>query len=190
MTDDNPNHVTCPQRRRISNRRSEQSLWRGRKRWKNFVAEHCHTKESVCVHCGRHHGEPRKNGKLTVLTINHLSRALYNDEELYHTWNPELMEVCCTMCNWMYEDGRKPCPVCRLQYIRALEPDNMCQGCYDRKHPEEAIERKEKANAKKLASKALLKKLRDAEKEKVKQWKATHKKGGGTMGVLSERNWC
>jgi hypothetical protein len=141
-----------------------------------FVAEHCHTKEAVCVHCLRHHGEPRKNGKLTVLTINHLSRALYNDEDLYHTWNPVLMEICCTLCNWKYESGEKSCPVCHNQYIKCMEPDNMCQKCYDLKHPIEAQNRIATRNRKAAEAKVLLKGLRDAEKERIRKWKKEHPK--------------
>jgi hypothetical protein len=178
--DTNPNHVTCPQQRKVKNHRSEQALWRGRKRWKELVRVHCHTEEAVCVHCGKHHRQPakKKGGKPIYLTINHLSRSLYVSEELYCTWNPELMEICCTTCNWMYEKGKEPCPVCKNQYISVIEPDHMCQGCYDKAHPQQATERKERANAKKLASKALLKKLRDEEKERVKKIKVALKNAG------------
>lgn len=178
--DTNPNHVTCPQQRKVKNHRSEQALWRGRKRWKELVRVHCHTEEAVCVHCGKHHRQPakKKGGKPIYLTINHLSRSLYVSEELYCTWNPELMEICCTTCNWMYEKGKEPCPVCKNQYISVIEPDHMCQGCYDKAHPQQATERKEKALAKKMASKALLKKLRDEEKERVKKIKVALKNAG------------
>lgn len=174
--DSNPNHVICPQGRRVSNRRSEQSKWRGRKRWKNLVKEHCHTPEAVCVHCERHHREPRENGKLTYLTINHLSRALYESEDLYCTWNEELMEICCTMCNWQVESGKVICPVCKKQYIKINEPDGMCRHCYYESHPEEAARAKERQKQKAKDKRALLKKLRDGQKAKAKEWKLSHRK--------------
>lgn len=173
--DDNPHHVICPQARKVKNRRSEQAKWRSGKKWKALVKEHCHDDtDAVCVHCKKHHKEPRKNGKLTYLTINHLSRALYLTEELYTTWNEELMEICCTMCNWMYEQGKVSCPVCHNQYISVMEPDGMCQGCYDKAHPDYAAKRKAIQKQKADAKKALLKMLRDGEKARAKEWKATH----------------
>ena len=169
--------VTCPQKTRTKNRRSEQSKWRGRKRWKNLVRIHCHTSEAVCVHCGKRHGELRKNGKPTFLTINHLSRSLYADEELYCTWNENLMEICCTMCNWMYEKGKMICPVCHNQYISCMEPDKMCQSCYDKAHPTEATIRINAKKKKADEKKALLKKLRDKQKADAKAWKERNKGG-------------
>jgi len=169
--------VTSPQARRTKNRRSEQSLWRSRKRWKDFVAWHCHGPNDVCVHCGKHHGQPakKKGGKPIYLTINHLSRSLYASEELYCTWNPALMEICCTTCNWMYEKGKMSCPVCHNQYISCMEPDQMCQSCYDKAHPDEADIRKRLKLKKDMEKKALLKKLRDAEKEKARLIKLSYK---------------
>jgi hypothetical protein len=176
--------VSNPQRRRIDNRRAEQSKWRQRKLWKNLVEEHAHVPGAVCVHCGRKHNEPKldkkgnkrynKNGslKVTYLTINHLSRALYETEELYCTWNEPEMEICCTTCNWMFETGQKPCPVCKRTYIHWR--DFCCQACWDKEHTIEAKNRLERAAQKASASAALLKRLRDEEKEKKKQWKIDH----------------
>lgn len=138
-----------------------------------MVKAHCHVPEARCVHCGKYHGQPakKKGGKPVYLTINHLSRALYVSEELYTTWNPELMEICCTTCNWMYEKGKEPCPLCKNQYISVMEPDHMCQTCYDKAHPLEAQVRKDAQKLKAQARKALLKRLRDEEKERAKVWK-------------------
>jgi len=162
--------VTNPAARRTKNHRSEQALWRCRKRWKALVSLHCHGSDAVCVHCGKHHGQPakKKGGKPIYLTINHLSRGLYVSEDLYCTWNPALMEICCTTCNWMYEKGKMSCPVCHNQYISCMEPDGMCQGCYDKAHPEEANIRIEAKQKKADEKKALLKKLRDAVKARAK----------------------
>jgi hypothetical protein len=178
--------TTNPQRIRVDNRRKEQAKWRQRVRWKNLVKAHAHIPGIVCVHCERKHGEPRldkkgkqlkdKNGKLkfTYLTINHLNRALYDNEDLYCTWNETEMEICCTTCNYWFETGWKPCPVCKRTYIHWR--DFCCQPCYDISHPIEAKNRLERASQKALDSKALLKSLRDKEKEKNKQWKIDHKK--------------
>ena len=184
--------VTNPAARRTKNHRSEQSLWRGRKRWKALVSLHCHGSDSVCVHCGKHHGQPakKKGGKPIYLTINHLSRSLYVNEELYCTWNPALMEICCTTCNWMYEKGKMSCPVCHNQYISCMEPDGMCQGCYDKAHPVEANIRTEAKKKKADEKKALLKKLRDADKERYKTWKMIQKmKSEPPYKMLTYKEW-
>jgi len=144
MTDLNKHHVTCPQKRRVNNRRIEQSKWRRSKEWKALVEAHAHVPEAVCVHCGKKHGQlrkrKRKDGKpvMVYLTINHLSRRLYATKESYCTWNEILMEIACTVCNWMYEKGKKICPVCKEAYIHCLEPDNMCITCWNKLNVKEA----------------------------------------------------
>lgn len=170
--------VSNPRRRQIDNRRKEQSRWRQRVRWKNLVKAHAHIPGVVCVHCGRKHGEPRldKKGnrqidkagrlKVTYLTINHLNRALYDNEELYCTWNDAEMEICCTTCNYWFETGWKPCPRCKRVYIHWR--DFVCQPCWDIDHPIEAQNRNSIRLQKASDSKALLKHLRDREKEKQK----------------------
>jgi hypothetical protein len=175
MKDLNKNHVVCPQARKVGNRRSEQAKWRTHKPWKNLVEEHAHVPEAVCNHCGKHHKELRKSGKPVYLTINHLSRSLYASEVLYTTWNPILMEIACTMCNWMYESGKKPCPVCHDQYIHYLEPDQMCQSCWDKAHPVEAAQRKHDNYVRARDRKALKKRL---EKESREKWIADHPLAG------------
>jgi hypothetical protein len=177
--------TTNPQRIRVDNRRKEQSKWRQRKLWKNLVKEHAHIPGVVCEHCGHKHNEPKldkkgnvrknKNGSIKqyCLTINHLNRALYETEELYCTWNEIEMEICCTTCNWMFESGQKPCPVCKRTYIHWR--DFTCQACWDISHPIEAKNRLERASQKASDKKALLKALRDKEKAKNKAWKNEHK---------------
>ena len=164
--------VTCPQARRVKSHRSEQAKWRSHKPWKLLVKVHCHDdKDARCVHCGKWHGKPskKKGGKPTYLTINHLSRALYITEELYTTWNPNMMEICCTTCNWMYEKGKESCPVCHNQYISCMEPDHMCQGCYDKVHPE-VVEVREKKKFEREH------KLRELKKERNAAIRASRKK--------------
>ena len=168
--------MTNPQRIRINNRRTNQAKWRSHKIWKDLVKEHAHTPEAVCEHCLKHHGELKKSGKPVYLTINHTSRSLYATEELYTTWNPQYMEICCTTCNWMYEKGKKSCPVCHNQYIHTLEPDNMCQGCWDKKHPIEAQKRMVDVRKRARERKAIKAALIQREKDKVKKWKEDHKK--------------
>jgi len=55
----------------------------------------------------------------------------------------------------------------------------MCRGCFEKAHPEIVEAKKKKADEKK----ALLKKLRDAEKQRYKNWKMVQKMGGTTTTV-------
>lgn len=154
---DSIGHVTCPENRRKKKRRSEQSKWRQSKEWKALVGAHARVPEAFCVHCYKKHGDLRKNGNKVVLTINHLSRRLYATKELYCTWNPYLMEIACTICNWKFESGEKPCPLCHDSYIKWNE--DMCQGCYDKQHPLEAESRKISQEIKRNRAKKLKKEL-------------------------------
>ena len=168
--------VTNPQRIRIDNRRKEQSKWRSRKKWKQLVIDHARVPGAICVHCLKSHGTIRKNGKIVVLTINHISRALYNSEEEYCTWDPNEMEICCTTCNWMIEKGKKPCPVCHNTYIHWR--DYHCPACWDKAHPEEA-EKRALVRFKKVVLFGLKKVLaREAQavmrKRLTKKWKSEH----------------
>jgi hypothetical protein len=158
--------VTCPQKRKVVSRRSEQHLWRTHKPWKALIEAHCRVPEAFCVHCGKKHGDLRRNGKKVVLTINHLSRRLYQNEEIYCTWNPYQMEICCTICNWMYEKGKKPCPLCHDSYVHWTE--DMCQGCYDKYHPLEAESRKIKQEMRIRERKKIRKALDKKAREKFK----------------------
>jgi len=136
--------TSCPETRRVNHRRNEQSKWRRSARWKVFVREH--TVGKICERCGKTHGEVRRDRHGTarvnkrgeeirvILTINHTSRRKYISLEEYCTWDEDC-EVCCTVCNWMYEKARVPCPKCRTVYIRWDE--SMCLTCYLEEHPEE-----------------------------------------------------
>jgi RecJ-like exonuclease len=76
------------------------------------------------------------------------------------------MEICCTVCNWKYESGHKPCPVCHDTYIKWNE--DLCQSCYDKAHPLEASVRKELAEIKKIKARNLKRALNKKAREKVK----------------------
>jgi hypothetical protein len=175
-----------PQRRQIDSHRKEQSLWRGRKKWKNLVKTHAQVPGKVCVHCLKSHGEVRldkngdpqtnKAGKVVhvILTINHLSRTSYWTEDTYCTWNEADMEICCTLCNWKIESGLKPCPICHRNYIHWR--DNTCQMCHDKAHPVEAEERA-LGKYKKVVLWGLKKVLKkEADAAERKRWKEEHPK--------------
>ena len=80
------------------------------------------------------------------------------------------------------------CPVCHNQYISCMEPDGMCQGCYDKAHPVEAEIRISAKKKKEQEKKALLKKLRDAENERQRKayelWKLKQ-----SCKTLSYKEW-
>jgi hypothetical protein len=148
MTD---HSVSCPQARRVYSQRKELSQWRRDPRWKALVEEHAHIPEAVCAHCGMKHGQQRYDHKgnpsinkkgepvMVYLTINHKTRDLYLNKEAHLTWNPDKMEICCTLCNRVYEKGMKPCPKCLgdgvVTYIKWY--DSECTACYFREHPDE-----------------------------------------------------
>ena len=143
-------HVNCPQGRRVITRRAEQTKWRRGPRWKKMLADHAHIPEAECAVCHRKHGQvmtyrngnikydKKGNEKHVVLTINHTDRICYLDEELYLTWNPARMRVECTTCNWMYEQGKIPCPDCLKKgivvYIKWDQ--ECCDACFYEKHPD------------------------------------------------------
>lgn len=119
-----------------------------------------HTAGKVCERCGKahseirrdRHGNPRVNKKgeivKVVLTVNHTSRRKYISLDEYCTWDDDC-EVCCTVCNWKYEKGLVPCPVCRNVYVKWDE--SMCLSCYLEKHPEERAKFEAAQEAKRLA---------------------------------------
>ena len=76
------------------------------------------------------------------------------------------MEICCTVCNWMYEKGKEACPVCHDKYIGVNEPDHVCQSCYDKAHPLEAAVRKELAEVKRIRARKLKRALDKKQREK------------------------
>jgi hypothetical protein len=150
MTDDDS--VSCPQRRGIENRRKELAKWHRSKEWFAFRDLHARTPDAVCVHCGKKHNEIRvdvdgnikryKSGKRkgepirVNLTVNHLSRRKYISLEEYTTWDDDC-EVCCDLCNQLYEQGKVICPVCKKRYIDSNSNDKECDHCYYEKHPDE-----------------------------------------------------
>lgn len=80
----------------------------------------------------------------------------------------------------------KVCPICKAK--KCNQHAQGCQACLKVKYPklaaileQDTLKKKED----KKAGKALQKKLRDEEKERVKKWKKEHPK----EGVLSKRNW-
>jgi hypothetical protein len=184
-------HVSCPQANRVMKNRDDLSkLWQT-VRWKKFRDEHARYPGAVCVHCKRPHGFHKigTDGKLkyyksgtgkgqplrTSLTVNHTNRLKYRTEEDYLTWDEDC-EVCCSDCNGKFEEGLRPCPKCSngglIRYIPWQQ--SMCRVCYDKEHPEEAAKRIRASEEKKAAAKALQKKLRDDEKERVRKWKQEH----------------
>jgi hypothetical protein len=188
-------HVSCPQANRVGQDRNDlKHLWAS-VRWKKFRDKHARYPGAFCTHCKRTHGFHKLDGDgkpkfyktgvrkgrplLTTLTVNHKNRDKYRTEEEYLTWDEDC-EVCCNDCNGFIEQGMKPCPVCSnggiIRYIHWTQ--SMCRVCYDAAHPEEARKRRETADAKKMASKALLKKLRAEEKERVKKIKVALKNAG------------
>ena len=77
----------------------------------------------------------------------------------------------CGKCHFSLHKGRKLCPICKEKY--PLWDQEMCTGCYNKAHPEMVEAKKVKVEEKK----ALLKKLRDAEKAKAKEWKKRNSGG-------------
>jgi len=140
--------VTCPGTIRTFTRRATLRRWQKSPRFIAMKQEHALIPGAVCAHCGRKHGEQRyeRNGDpkltpkgkpaITSLTINHMSELLYLTEDLYLTWDPALMEVCCTTCNGWDRQGKEVCPVCKINPIRKDDPMGMCTACYLDAHPE------------------------------------------------------
>lgn len=135
--------VTCPQTLKVKTRRQTIAGYRRKPAWKAMLRDHAHIPEAECAICHRKHGQiyVRDDGKeiTIVLTINHTDRRCYLSEEAHNTWDPTRMRVECTTCNWMYEKGMVPCPIClekgRVHYIRWDEGE--CWSCWISAHPEE-----------------------------------------------------
>lgn len=141
--------VSNPQRRGIENRRKELAKWHRSPEWIAFRDLHARQIRAICVHCGKKHGEVRKrldgedkvyksgNRKgqpvLVNLTVNHISRRKYISLKEYLTWDDDC-EVCCDLCNMMFEKGKKPCPTCKARYIMWYETE--CDHCYYERFPE------------------------------------------------------
>jgi hypothetical protein len=179
----NEHSNVCPQERRVVNRRTEQTKWRKDPLWLKMLEDHAHTPEAECVHCRRHHrqvstdrdGEVKYNKKgkekIITLTINHISRHEYNDKELFLTWN-EYKEVCCNVCNWMFEKGKKPCPDCLkkgvVSYIMWYEEE--CYPCYLEKHPDVLA----RINQTRIDQKHQLREIKDKKNAKNRAAKRAH----------------
>ena len=145
---DNIHSTTNPGAIRTFTRRATLSRWQKSPKFKAMKAEHALIPGAVCAHCKRKHGEQRidRNGdpkltpkgkpSLTSLTINHMSETLYLTEDLYLTWDPALMEVCCQICNGWDRQGKEVCPVCRINPIKKDDPQKMCIACYLDAHPD------------------------------------------------------
>jgi hypothetical protein len=80
------------------------------------------------------------------LTVNHLSRRKYITLKDYTTWDEDC-EVCCDLCNKLYEQGKVICPVCKKRYIDSNSNDKECDTCYYEKHPEQLREKLENIEA-------------------------------------------
>lgn len=155
--------VSCPAARQVLTHRGNLKKWQTGPRFLKMKQDHALIPGAVCAHCGRKHGEQRydrdgfpktfekgkKKGQpiLVILTINHMSEILYLTEDLYLTWDPALMEVCCTVCNGWDRQGKEVCPVCKCNPIRKDDPFKMCTACYLDAHPEIRQQNKEKKEA-------------------------------------------
>jgi hypothetical protein len=144
--------VSNPQRRQIENRRKELAKWLRSKEWIAFRDAHARKPDSVCIHCGMMHGEYRRrlDGEVKIyksgnrkgqiikvsLTVNHLSRRKYITLIEYTTWDDDC-EVCCDLCNKLYEKGKVICPICKVRYIDSNSNDKECDACYYEKNPDE-----------------------------------------------------
>lgn len=137
------NDVSCPQKRRVSTRRSTHAKWRKSPKWKKMLEDHAYVSGAKCSVCGRTHKQKyiKKDGReiIIILTINHTDRRCYLSEEAYLTWDPARMRIECTSCNWAYERGLISCPECLkkgiVSYIRW--DAGLCNTCYFEAHPEE-----------------------------------------------------
>jgi len=140
--------TTNPGTIRVFTHRAQLKRWQNSPQFKAMREEHARAPGIKCAHCGRIHGEQRydrqgnpklkNNGKpdLVIMTINHMSETLYLTESLYLTWDPALMEPCCTICNGWDRQGKEVCPVCRVNPILKDDPVKMCIACYLDAHPE------------------------------------------------------
>jgi hypothetical protein len=174
---------TNPGSRQVLTHRGNLKKWQRSPRFLKMKQDHALIPGAVCAHCGRYHGDKRydregflktyekgkKKGQpvLTSLTINHMSEILYLTEDLYLTWDPALMEVCCAVCNGWDRKGKEVCPVCKVNPIKKDDPLKMCTACYLDAHPEIRKENQEKKEARE-ESHRLWKKGR-AEKRRVRK---------------------
>ena len=176
MTD---HSVSCPAARQVLTHRGNLKKWQRDPRFIKMKQDHALIPGAVCPHCKRQHGEqrydrqgnpkltPKGKPALTTLTINHMSEILYLTEDLYLTWDPALMEVCCAVCNGWDRKGKEVCPVCKANPIKKDEPLKMCIACYLDAHPEIRKENKVKKEAREESHR--LWKRGQAEKRRAKK---------------------
>jgi hypothetical protein len=183
--------TTNPGTIRVFTQRAQLKRWQNSPRFKAMREEHARAPGIKCAHCKRTHGEQRydrqgnpklkNNGKpdLVIMTINHMSETLYLTEDLYLTWDPALMEPCCTICNGWDRQGKEVCPVCRVNPILKDDPVKMCIACYLDAHPaikKEIEEKREKRTEdKRLYKKGVAQKRKE---DKVNHPCKSHKIGG------------
>jgi hypothetical protein len=143
---------------------------------------HAHVPEAECAVCHRKHGQvmvdrrgnikydKKGNEKHVILTINHLDRLCYIDEDEYLTWDPNRMRIECTSCNFFYEKGMVPCPDCLkkgvVTYIRWDQ--ECCDACYYEKHPE-ILERINQKRREQAATKKQIKESRNTKNRAAKR---------------------
>jgi len=142
----------------ISNRRKNLKKTYASKEWKKNVKEF--VKGKTCEWCGT----------TEKLLAHHPFLTSYKDG----TYGDLYLSGCivlCTRCHFALHKGLVLCKRCGKHYH--LIGADCCRSCFMELHPEMVEAKKVKADEKK----ALLKKLRDAEKAKAKEWKKRNSGG-------------
>jgi len=150
----------------ISNRRKNLKKTYASKEWKKNVKEFIAGKK--CEWCGT----------TEKLLAHHPYLESYKDGNYGNLYFSGCI-VLCTRCHFSLHKGLVLCKRCGLHY-HSIGAES-CRGCFNIAHPEIVEAKKKKVEE----TKALKKKLRDEEKERVKKWKKEHPK----EGVLSKGNW-
>lgn len=139
----------------ISTRRKNLNKIYNSKEWKNNVKEF--TTGKTCEWCG----------STEKLTAHHPYRESYKNGD-YIDLHLSACVVLCFRCHYAVHHNLLLCGVCGKKYHRVGA--DMCRDCFNKLHPE-IVEAKKK---KEEEFKSLKKRLRDEEKERVKQWKKEH----------------
>ena len=156
--------VTCPAARRVTTRRKKlKKTWTG-KVWKAKRLEFIKLHKGKCDWCG----------STVTLTVHHPMRDAYGEDAYMDFYLSGCVLLCSSchkathvgkvLCTNVHEDGEN-----HYKWHDALE----CGVCYHKLHPEI----KENVQKKKDDAKAILKKLRDAEKARANAWKKEQDKG-------------
>lgn len=163
MPDLNPNHVTCPQKRRTTTRRKNKSKIYQTKEWKAQKAEF--VKGKVCEWCGAtekllpHH--PYQNTQDEAYTDLFLSGCI----------------VLCSTCHFMFHKRHKRrCSVCKVGW-RRLDTE-MCWDCYLKENPDKL----EEIEVKKIRKRKKQRVLRSDQKKRITAEKV--KNGGKSNGKV------